>query len=669
MIECATGLPPNTRTEPGRRLGGILGRAPPRLNDEKFSAGLRELIAFVLEPKAVERPSMADVLEQPYVIGTETDFPTHSLSDLVKTYYQWEFSGGKRQSLFYQGGAAAAEHPGTLQDGEEWVFSTTAGFAQQVDGEDLVPKAQTITNADANTPTSSKQSTIFPPQSTSSDLTIRASKDLSVSALPRPSFTSTSQDSSTSLPPSSSFESLYPSDDFNRYFSSDTLTLAHTFSMDNSQGSKMIREDDMSAHNVSTFSLQDNDESLRHEEHVRRGEKALGGLFDQGKASYKYDVKNDFEDDLDYIKRTGGARRPGSDLPLRSTSNESEVHHEVEYGNHSGVPYEVPRIDLSTANTIRARRANEKSINDPPRANDDKAAMLGWKFPEINVSDADTPASKAEPKRATMDWKFPTMDPKPTPAPSRPALKHSTTAPVGNVMPSMFPVNPHQSMAVLDLDALYDSDTFSPTPNPMFAPTSQPMSHADQFSRSRGLPYEPNESFADDPTSPEEDFPYDEPRSSKSAAVRPPASPVWPSSPEDTPETRPRPLSKRAAKRAAAAAHNAAAKAAAVGPSSFAGPSSAGHVTGPASLLSASVGTRGTTSVFDNIMPPSAEAMAPGASPEVIANELTRLLTQFRDGLGEVGRAFAEVDADGDYGLSSDEYDEEEMEREERGAN
>ena len=737
LIECATGLPPNAKIEPGRRLGAITGMAPPRLNDDKFSAGLRELVGFVLEPKSKQRPSMADVLDQPYLIGTEEEYPTRSLADLVKLYYQWVFSGGKRQSLFYQGGAPAAEHPGTLQDSEEWNFSTTVGFAQTVDQEILEPAPQTFTATDTDATTSSiskhdpafstssksKQDTVLSAQVPSSELTIRAPTGRFTSALPRPKFAPASRDLSTpaqrgesstsnqprALPtltqqsrelpapynPHSSFDpSLYVPDDFERYFSSEGLTASrnlkmdnNTFNVDNSTLNmddnafnlddnafdmgdnafgmdnntfESINEAEVGAEGLRALSLEDN-------EKAKRGELALGGVFDHQKEPYKYYALEDTTPSIEHNeheKSASSIQRIGSDLPLRSVSNESEVHHEVELRNRTGGPYEVPRINLSTANTtIRARRANEKGMNEPTRTSDDKIDMLGWKFPGINASDAEAPTSKAESKRATMEWKFPKKNLAPAPVSARPGLKHSTTAPVGAVMQSAFPANPHQSLAVLDLDALYDSDTFSPAPASMATPAIQPAPRAAFPSRRSGIPYDPNETFADEPTSPEEEYDV-EPR--PKAAVRAPPSPVWPSSPEDIPETRPRPLSKRQAKKAAqaaaAAGHNAAGKIAAASSSSISGPSSSssgGRLTATANLASASATLGRAPSVFDNLQPPSAAAMAPDAPPEVIEAELRRLLTQFRDGLGEVGRAFAELDAQG-YDLEEEDEEGEE---------
>ena len=132
LYEIATGLPPFPQTAPGRMLGISLTRDPPRLKQSAFSEGLSDLVAFVLSANPANRPSMDGVLRNSYIQDTEESHPTASLVDLVKKYYQWERSGGQRQSLFIQAGAPAAEFPEDLQETEEqWNFSTTANFEQQ----------------------------------------------------------------------------------------------------------------------------------------------------------------------------------------------------------------------------------------------------------------------------------------------------------------------------------------------------------------------------------------------------------------------------------------------------------------------------------------------------------------------------------------------------------
>jgi hypothetical protein len=80
---------------------------------------------------------MADILDHPYIAGTEEEYPTSSVSELVRNYYQWSQRGGQRISLFHPGGAAAAELPGTEESEDDWNFSTTDGFERRFSVIDL----------------------------------------------------------------------------------------------------------------------------------------------------------------------------------------------------------------------------------------------------------------------------------------------------------------------------------------------------------------------------------------------------------------------------------------------------------------------------------------------------------------------------------------------------
>lgn len=132
LYEIATGTPPYPRAQPGRMLGLTLARTPPRLENSQFSDGLVGLVAFCLKLNPADRPSMEQVLQHPYIKDTEESHPTASLAELVKIYYRWEHSGGQRQSLFVDGGAAAVEFPPTLEEEDDWNFSTTANFEQEL---------------------------------------------------------------------------------------------------------------------------------------------------------------------------------------------------------------------------------------------------------------------------------------------------------------------------------------------------------------------------------------------------------------------------------------------------------------------------------------------------------------------------------------------------------
>ncbi|PLB55830.1 serine/threonine protein kinase [Aspergillus steynii IBT 23096] len=132
LFELATGNPPNANLRERMQIGRQLNRTTPKLDNERYSDGLKSLVAFSLESDPFRRPTMADVQQHPYIANSEEEYPTSSLSELVRIYYQWSQRGGQRISLFHPGGAAAAEMPGAPTDAEEdWNFSTTDGFEKR----------------------------------------------------------------------------------------------------------------------------------------------------------------------------------------------------------------------------------------------------------------------------------------------------------------------------------------------------------------------------------------------------------------------------------------------------------------------------------------------------------------------------------------------------------
>ncbi|GLA64416.1 hypothetical protein AtubIFM54640_006134 [Aspergillus tubingensis] len=138
LFEFATGNPPNSNLRERMQIGRQITRNTPKLDTDKYSDGLKSIVSFALESNPVTRPGMADILTHPYVADTEDAYPTASLSELVRIYYQWSQRGGQRISLFHPGGAAAAEIPGKEQDYEEdWNFSTTDGFERRFSVIDL----------------------------------------------------------------------------------------------------------------------------------------------------------------------------------------------------------------------------------------------------------------------------------------------------------------------------------------------------------------------------------------------------------------------------------------------------------------------------------------------------------------------------------------------------
>ena len=405
LVEIATGTPPRAGAAPGRKLGADLSRNPPRLDDKRFSKGLCALVASVLHPVPLERPSMATILAQPYISETEATHPTTSLADLVKIFYRWTNSGGQRHSLFIQGGAAAPELD-PLQATEGWNYSTTLGFEQQVAIED-----------------------------------------------------------NTSL-----IASEFDTDGYDDYSLEPSITPKLP------SGSKAKMADQM------TPELQ-----AENEERIRRGGQNLGAIFNEQKPAYKYEVKDGSVEQAAARDKHPALARSQSDLPLRSANdpypaNPKEV--EVSGFHMSADPGDVPNIDLANVGTIKANRMNRinKDSEDEGSASASDAikkagienknrATREWKMPvfESHVKDVDAGASAGPiAKRATMDWKFPSYsDTSPQaqppeapampslPVPSRPTLMHSVTAPVGEV---------RQSLAVLDLDELYESDNYRSAP-------------------------------------------------------------------------------------------------------------------------------------------------------------------------------------------------------------
>lgn len=119
------------------QIGKQLNRTKPKLSNESYSDGLKELVSFSLESDPSTRPSMADILSHPYIADTEEQYPISSLSELVKIYYQWSQRGGQRASLFHPGGAAAAEIPDETYGDQDWNFSTTDGFERRFSVLDL----------------------------------------------------------------------------------------------------------------------------------------------------------------------------------------------------------------------------------------------------------------------------------------------------------------------------------------------------------------------------------------------------------------------------------------------------------------------------------------------------------------------------------------------------
>ncbi|KAI9806863.1 MAG: hypothetical protein M1833_002520 [Piccolia ochrophora] len=126
LYELATGHPPNVTITP-QNLRFAVKNQVPRLEDDSYSLGLREIIALCLDESPKDRPSIETVHSHYYLFNTARRYPTASLRQLLKDYKLWEQSGGQRQSLFMSSGGTIS---GNFDEDEEepWNFSTTEEF-------------------------------------------------------------------------------------------------------------------------------------------------------------------------------------------------------------------------------------------------------------------------------------------------------------------------------------------------------------------------------------------------------------------------------------------------------------------------------------------------------------------------------------------------------------
>jgi serine/threonine protein kinase len=132
VYEMATGQVPNAGVQQ-QMLSSVLVNAP-RLTGGHYSEGLRDFVAFCLNNDPKARPTAEEILQHPYIAGTEQTHPTSSLIALIERYTMWEFRGGQRASLFAPGGAAAPASADDIEDDQgdnfDWNFSLSESFNQ-----------------------------------------------------------------------------------------------------------------------------------------------------------------------------------------------------------------------------------------------------------------------------------------------------------------------------------------------------------------------------------------------------------------------------------------------------------------------------------------------------------------------------------------------------------
>jgi serine/threonine protein kinase len=171
LYECAIGKPPHSDLRERQQLASRMRRLKQSISlpeEEDFSDGLRDLVAYTLSPNAKTRPSMKEVLSHSHLLDTEVEYPTTILSQLVKVYYAWLYSGGQRASLFMPGGAVVSDGPGSITTSvEEWNFSTTDVFERRISAIMEIPDFSQTSPRDSNpgdaTPRAFKDAGIISP--------------------------------------------------------------------------------------------------------------------------------------------------------------------------------------------------------------------------------------------------------------------------------------------------------------------------------------------------------------------------------------------------------------------------------------------------------------------------------------------------------------------------
>lgn len=135
LYECAMGQPPHANITNPRQLRQLIRKNPIRLAGDSFTPELCDLIQFLLEPDVEKRPTMEQICQHPYVLGTEVQYPTENLQELVQQYCRWESQGGIRHSLWMAGGAEKVENMQSLesQDYDDgWDFSAPNTFRNRM---------------------------------------------------------------------------------------------------------------------------------------------------------------------------------------------------------------------------------------------------------------------------------------------------------------------------------------------------------------------------------------------------------------------------------------------------------------------------------------------------------------------------------------------------------
>ncbi len=144
--EVATGLPPNATSAAEIdfvQFSSSLKQQCPRLDGDRYSLGLKSLVAYCMVGDRNQRPTIKEVQRHPYIFNSAGEYPTASLSNLVAVYKLLELQGGIRRSLFSVGGAQGwhGAEQGSAAADEDWDFNTSDDTDQHAIDD---PDAQTV---------------------------------------------------------------------------------------------------------------------------------------------------------------------------------------------------------------------------------------------------------------------------------------------------------------------------------------------------------------------------------------------------------------------------------------------------------------------------------------------------------------------------------------------
>lgn len=424
------GRPPLAGKRP-EMMSVELRRSPPRLSpDDGISEELCEFAEYILQTKPTSRPSALEILNHPYLAGTEVSHPTSSLLNMVSDFSKWFSQGGTRQSLMLGQGAAppqnlAASTP-SADDDDNWRFS------RAVDPEELQKLQQQLaSSSDSHKPTSLRRTP---------SIKVDAVEDILDDG-----------DSHYTLQPKVYTPGASPRTPSGLYQDSPPAMSPDDLQTPTAQMNTLMASDNGLGRATESITVDDRA--------AQRGGSQLTSIFNKNEKPYQYgeDPKQHGKTSLDR----------SSDLPLRNGSTSSEVRaKEVLAPDPSKprliAPGSIPDISAMDINTIKQNRLASRSAGASPYTSESSGD-------EKYESSQEAPKIKRDTMAWTPDWGNVTepeddtyTDPDPfaqfgyqTSAaslapPRRPSLTQMYSAPAG--VPQ---ISARASTAsVMDLDAL-----------------------------------------------------------------------------------------------------------------------------------------------------------------------------------------------------------------------